>query len=330
MTNNDFINTLMVTLHNKLSEADLSTVIWEISAVIRDWEIKRRSTALALYEGLPLPYKAFMVTKKMEGRSEGTLYQYQLVLEDLFAIVRKPLVDISTNDLRYYLIKVQEERNISPRTLDGRRLILSSFFTWCNAEGYIDHNPCASISPIKYEETPREPISDIDLELLRDACRNYREKAMVEVLYSTGCRCAELANLQIEDIDFDNRKVHLFGKGKKHRFSFLSARAAVYLMKYMQTRSDDSTYVFVTDNQYHHKLTTSGIEQIIHNIGERIDMDDIYPHKFRHTFATNALNKGMPVAELQQLLGHASLDTTMIYAKVNPFALASSHDKVIN
>lgn len=208
--------------------------------------------------------------------------------------------------------------------------VFHTFLDWCRQEGYIPSNPCDRIRPIKYETKPRTPLTDLELEIVRDACKNYRERALVELLYSTGCRVSELAILKKSDIDFSTKEVQLFGKGSKHRISYINARTEIALKKYWLTRKDMDDSVICTVRQPYHGIKKPQIEQIIRQIGERANLGrNLYPHLIRHTTATSALERGMDVTELQKMLGHEKLDTTMIYAKVSQESLRYSHHRYV-
>ena len=328
MQGNEFVNGFVARIGD-MSEEELSRIKQELSIFMSGWDVKKRSTELAVYEECPVAFKAYLVTKKIEGRSPKTLDLYKLVLEDMIRTIRKELATITTNDLRFYLYNLKDQRNISDRTLDHRRLILSGFFTWCYDEKYIPSNPTASLSPIKYEVTPRKSMTDTQMERMRDACKTAREKAILEVLYSTGCRCSELTNLKRSDIDLTTREVKLYGKGRKHRKSYINARAEIALKNYLAERTDAEEWLFVSERKPHHQLTKSGIEKIIHILGDRAGIKDAYPHRIRHTFATDALNRGMPVTDLQILMGHESIDTTTIYAKASQLSISTNHHKYV-
>lgn len=219
---------------------------------------------------------------------------------------------------------------MSNRTMDGRRLVINTFLEWCRTERYIDWNPCSQIRPIKYESKPREPLTGIELELVRDACRTYREKAIIEVFYSTGCRVSEMVNLSKSDVDFVKGEVKLFGKGAKHRISYINARAEVSLKKYLFSRRDENPALFVSDRNPHDRLKKTAIEKVVREIGERSGIGRrVFPHLIRHTTATDALERGMNVAEVQKILGHEKLDTTMIYAKVCQENVKHDHRRYI-
>ena len=325
-----FTTDFMTRLDGKLSASDLALVKSELELFCGNYDISERVTAVVPYEDVfPNAYRAYMVTKKIEGRSMGTLDQYKRRLEEMFMAINKPLEEITTNDIRLFLYTIKEQRNISDHTLDNTRLILNSFFSWCSQEEYCTKNVCASIAPIKYERKEREAFSDVEIERLRDGCITLRDKAIVEVFYATGCRLMELTELKKKDIDLATREVHLFGKGKKHRTSYINAKAGVALTKYLNSREDTEEWLFVGERKPHNKLSRRSVEKILENIGDRANIKGVYPHRMRHTMATTALNHGMPITDLQVLLGHNKLDTTMIYAKTNQTNVAYNYSKSI-
>ena len=318
-------------LNGKIPDSELKVILQELMMFTENYDISEKETSIAQYKDVvPQCYKAYMVAKKIEGMSSESLKTYNYYLMDFFQHIDKTIEKLTTNDIRIYLYKMQERTGITNRTLDGKRLVINTFLNWCEKEGYISKNPCERISPIKFEVKPREPLSDIELELVRDACENIREKALLETLFSTGARVSEIANLKLLDIDFKNKEVHLFGKGNKHRTSFINAKMEVYLKKYLETRNDDSEYVFVSKIKPYNALTKRGIEIIISNIGKRSGIGrPVFPHLIRHSTASVSLNRGMSVAELQEMLGHSKIDTTMIYAKINSDSVKFSHKKYI-
>ncbi|MCD8076811.1 MAG: tyrosine-type recombinase/integrase [Lachnospiraceae bacterium] len=331
MGKENFAAEFVAKLDGKLAAEDLRTVLEELQLFTADYDISQRVTDLTAYQGgIPECYQTYLVTKKIEGLSLGTLKTYDDCLRDFFENTRKPLGEMSTNDIRVYLYNAQRRNGITNRTMDNKRLIIHAFFGWCVSEGYLLQNPCDRIRPIKYEAKPREPLNGIELELVRDACRNYREKAIVETLYSTGCRVSESIILKKSDVDFQTKEVHLFGKGSKHRTSYINARAEVAIRKYLLSRSDDCDALFVTVRKPYRPLSKGAMEKIVHDIGIRSAIGrPLYPHLIRHTTATDALSRGMNVAELQKILGHEKLDTTMIYAEIQQDDVKYSHKKCI-
>lgn len=258
---------------------------------------------------------------------------YNFYLTDFFEHINRPFEQVTTNDIRIYLYETQKRTGISNRTLDGKRLVINTFMDWCWKEGYIPNNPCASIKPIKFEEKPREPLSNMELEIVRDACENYRDKAMIELFYSTGCRLSEMVNLKISDIDFTSKEVHLFGKGSKHRTSYLNAKAEYMLKKYFELerpKESISDSVFVIFRKPYNEMHKESIYARIKAIQKRSGIErSLFPHLLRHTMATDALNRGMSVAEVKEILGHENLDTTMIYAKISHDSVKFNHKRYI-
>lgn len=326
-----FANEFMAKLDGKMSPEQMKVVLQELQVFVNDYEIENRKTDIVPYsDQIPECYRVYMVAKKIEGLSEETLKTYNYYLQDFFLNIGKPLREITANDIRVYLYDCQKRTGIKNRTLDGKRLVINTFMEWCSEEGYIEKNPCAQIHPIKYEAKPREPLSGIEMELIRDACNTYREKAIVEMFYSTGCRVSELSRLKKEDVNFQTGEVHLFGKGHKHRTSYLNAKAEVSLKKYLFTRKDNESALFVTERKPYRALKKESIESIIKKIGVRSGIErNLYPHLIRHTTATDALERGMNVAEVQKILGHEKLNTTMIYAKVSQENVRHSHRRYI-
>lgn len=303
----------------------------ELNVIAQSYSIERTKKDLIVWNyELPKCFEYYLVTKKIEGKSDETLKLYKIYISQALMAIAKPLEEITANDIRVHLYKVQKERGISDRTLDSRRSCLLSFFGWIAAEGYISKNPMLNIQPIKYERKERQPIEAVSLETIRFNCQSTREQAIIEVLYSTACRVTELVRLDKEDVNFATGEVKLFGKGGKHRTSYLSPRAKLHLMNYLNDRNDENNALFVGERSPHSRMSKRAVENTVRAIGERCGINGLHPHLFRHTCATDALNKGMPITQLESLLGHSSLDTTMIYAKVAQTDVANSHSKYIS
>lgn len=301
----------------------------ELADLLTHYNVEPISTELTLYEGyLPECFKAYFVTKKIEGLSEGTLGLYMLRLKEFFSTVNKPFEEITANDVRAFLYNFQCERGVSNRTLDCIRSILSSFFSWSAAEGYLDKNIMISVKPIKYERYQRKALTSYELEKVRAACETVREEAIIETLYSTGCRVTELVRLNRSDINLDTGEVILFGKGSKHRKSYLTAKAIFTLKKYLATRDDDCEALFIRERKPYARIGKGGIEKIISEIGKKADLEEkLYPHLIRHTFASLSLQRGMDVTEIQRILGHSNIATTMIYAKCDDNQIKEHHKR---
>lgn len=327
--NEQFAKEFISKLNGKIGIEEIKIVLDELCVFSEGYDIDKKSTELTTTDDyIPNVYKVYMVSKQIEGISLNTLKTYNFHLRSFFETVRKPLEEINTNDIRLYLYNEKARKEISNRTIDHKRLIINAFFEWCRDEGYIQSNPCKSIKRIKCEVKERKPLSSLEMELVRIACEDCRERAIIEFLYSTGCRVSELARLNINDIDFDNNEVHIVGKGNKHRISYLDARAELYLKKYLNLRHDDNDSLFVTKRKPYKRLTKNGLEYIVKNIGEHSEVQrTIHPHLIRHTVATDLINRGMTVVEVQKILGHEKLDTTMIYAKISQENVKYNHKK---
>lgn len=324
-----FVNGFMIKLYEEIPEEYLETIRNKLSLYVNDFDITQRETGVVKYTGyLPDFYKTYIVSRKIEGLSQKTLENYNLYLDDFFFNVNKNANDITANDIRVYLYNTQENRGISNRTLDGRRAAIHAFFEWAAGEGYVDKNPCRSIKNIKYERIQKKPLTDMELERIRQVCKTIREKAMVEFLYSTGARVTEACTVKKADVDFYKGEVVVLGKGSKHRTTYLNARSKLLLKQYLASRDDDSEYLFVSERKPHGALKKEAIERIIKLIGERAELDrPLTPHLFRHTLATFMLQRGTPITEAQKMLGHVNINTTMIYAKVADEDVKASHMK---
>lgn len=325
-------NDLLVAMTGVASEA-VATALKALDQVAGRYDITRKETGLMAYNGeLPESAKIYLVCKKLAGLSEATLENYRGTLTLFFRTVGRPPEQVTSNDIRMWLYAYQQSRGVSDRTLDKYREYIVRFFSWANDQGYLPNNPGRNVESIKYEERPRQALTQIELEYLRMACKTSRELAIIETLYSTGCRVSELGALKKSDVDWYEKSVHLFGKGKKHRYSFLNAKAEVALRVYLESRTDACEYLFVTSRKPYRSLSKDGIEKIVRVLNDRASLHiskHITPHILRHTTATTALHNGMPVEEISKLLGHESIDTTMIYAESSLEAVRADHKKHI-
>lgn len=271
----------------------------------------------------------FISAKRIEGCSEKTLKYYENTIQAFLDETSKELHDVSTNEIRKYLSDFQAKRNSSKTTVDNVRRILSSFFSWLEDEDYIVKSPVRRIHKVRSESTVKETISDEHLEKLRDTCTEVRDLAMIDFLVSTGVRVGELVTLNRNDIDFNERQCVVLGKGNKERTVYFNARAKVHLQNYLAMRQDDNPALFVTLSAPHTRLTISGVECRMRQLGKRANICRIHPHKFRRTLATMAIDKGMPIEQVQRLLGHCKIDTTLHYAMVNQTNVRIAHRKFL-
>ena len=271
----------------------------------------------------------FLTAKQIEGCSRRTIQYYRMTAEHLLKQLDIPLRQMNTEDIRKYLIEYQKINNCSKVTLDNVRRNLSSFFSWLEEEDHILKSPIKRIHKIKTKTIVKEVISDESIEILRDHCEEKRDLAIIDLLFSTGMRVGELVNLDIADIDFNERECVVYGKGDKERRVYFDARAKLHLQDYLEQRHDDNPALFVTLNSPNKRLQISGVEIRLRMLGRSLNLERIHPHKFRRTMATRAIDKGMPIEQVQKLLGHQQIDTTMQYAMVNQSKVKSSHRRFI-
>lgn len=273
--------------------------------------------------------KMFIDAKQIEGCSERTLQYYRVTIEHMLGSIETPIRKITTDEIRGYLVDYQKVNNCSKVTVDNVRRNMSSFFSWLEEEDYILKSPMRRIHKIKTKQPVKETITDEMIEKLRDNCTCVRDLAMIDLLYSTGIRVGELVGLNISDIDFEERECIVFGKGDKERRVYFDAKAKLHLQEYIDSRNDDNPALFVTLDAPHARLKISGVEIRVRELGRKLNIDKIHPHKFRRTMATRAIDKGMPIEQVQKILGHSQIDTTMQYAIVNQNNVKVSHRRYI-
>ena len=273
---------------------------------------------------------AFISSKKVEGCSDKTIHYYKSSIEKLITTVKKNVCDIATNDIRCYLADQQEQRGLSKVTIDNLRRIYSSFFSWLEDEDYITKSPVRRIHKVRTDALVKEVLTDENIEVLRDSCQELRDIAMIDLLLSTGMRVGELVKINREDIDFQERQCVVFGKGNKEREVYFNARTKIHLKKYLEQRTDTNPALFVSLHEPHTRLTISGVEVRLRQLGKRVNLNKVHPHKFRRTLATMAIDKGMPIEQVQKMLGHVKIDTTLHYAMVNQTNVKIAHRKFLN
>ena len=272
----------------------------------------------------------FLSAKKIEGCSVRTVKYYQETINAFFLKVDCPVRKISTELIREYLVRYQNSHSCSRVTIDNIRRNISSFFSWLEEENYILKSPMRRIHKIKTAKVVKQTISDECIEALRDNCKVPRDLAIIDLLYSTGIRVGELVKLNIEDIDFAQRECIVFGKGAKERRVYFDAKAKVHLQRYLESRKDDNPALFVSLDAPYDRLNISGVEIRLRELGRNLNLERIHPHKFRRTMATRAIDKGMPIEQVQKILGHSQIDTTMQYAIVNQNNVKLSHQRYIS
>lgn len=318
-------------LSDHFDVANISYILEQLDIVMFDYDLIQKERGLIIYEnGVPEILKTFIACKKVEGKSMASLQNYLLILKLFFMMVQKPLDKITSNDIRVFLNQYQQMRDISNRTLDQYQTYIKSFFTWCFDEEYLERNIAKKLKPVKYTRKERESLTQFELEKLRSVCETKRDTAIVEFLYSTGCRVSELCNVKINDIDWNTKEVNVLGKGSKWRTTFLNAKSEFALKEYLKERDDESEYLFVSERKPHNKLKKDGIDKRFRELSELANIGKkITPHVLRHTNATTGLQNGMPVTDVQKILGHERIDTTMVYAKVSLTEVHNNHRKYV-
>lgn len=326
----ELIETIMQQMLPYLDNAQMEKLKDTLHYCMHDVEIVTDSSKL------PKPVETngsllskFMSAKRVEGCSVKTLNYYQSVLLKLFSMVPVSVLHMKTEHIRSYLSAYADRTKCSKSNLDNIRRILSSFFTWLEEESYILKNPVRRIHKIKVDKTVKETYSDEAMERMRDECHCLRDLVIIDLLASSGMRVGELVRLNREDIDFDNRECIVFGKGSKERPVYFDARTKIHLKNYLDSRTDDNPALFVSLLKPYNRLQISGVEIRLRSLGRELGIPKVHPHKFRRTLATKAIDKGMPIEQVQRLLGHTQIDTTMQYAMINQRNVKVSHQKYI-
>lgn len=272
----------------------------------------------------------FLDAKRIEGCSERTIQYYKVTVEHLLANTETNVRKITTEEIRGYLADYQKINGCSNVTIDNIRRNISSFFSWLEEEDYVLKSPMKRIHKIKTKTVVKSVITDEGIERLRDNCKEIRDLAIIDLLYSTGIRVGELVNLNVNDIDLEGRECIVYGKGDKERRVYFDAKAKIHLKEYISGRKDENEALFVTLDSPHDRLKISGVEIRLRQLGRRLEMDRVHPHKFRRSMATRAIDKGMPIEQVQKILGHSQIDTTMQYAMVNQSNVKTSHQKYMS
>lgn len=302
---------------------------------LRDAMVETLEGATVTYESNLTPteeadiVEVFITAKRIEGCSEKTLSYYRKTIESMVSSIGKTVQQITTDDLRHYLTNYQVQRRSSRVTIDNIRRILSSFYSWLEDEDYILKSPVRRIHKVKSVSTIKETYTDEMLEIMRDKCDNLRDLALIDILASTGIRVGELVLLNIEDINFIERECVVLGKGNKERIVYFDARTKIHLQNYLESRTDDNHALFTSLKAPYNRLKIGGVESRLRELGKKLNIHKVHPHKFRRTLATKAIDKGMPVEQLQRLLGHQRIDTTMQYAMVKQSNVKLAHKKYI-
>lgn len=327
---NEIITEIEQSLLNYLDNAQMEVLHATLVRCLGNVDIVnlKQTSGISQYSNIELIDK-FISAKEIEGCSKRTTKYYESTLLKMNSKLDKEITHMTTDDLRTYLTDYQKINNCSKASVDNIRRNLSSFFSWLEEENYILKSPMKRIHKIKTDKVIKETYSDETLELLRDNCNNLRDLAIIDILASTGMRVGELVKLNINDIDFENRECVVFGKGNKERPVYFDARTKIHLKNYLNSRTDDNSALFVSLDAPYDRLKISGVEIRLRKLGRRLGIQKVHPHKFRRTVATKAIDKGMPIEQVQSLLGHSQIDTTMHYAMVNQNNVKESHRKYV-
>lgn len=327
-----------------MKEKIISEIIREMISSLNNEQLSKLKTTLEIYlynvsieakqevdtEKKEVDYlEVFLSAKRIEGCSEKTLIYYKNTIQQMLDSIGKSVCTIVTEDLRTYLAEYQKEKQSSKVTIDNIRRIFSSFFSWLEDEDYIIKSPVRRIHRIKAASTIKETYTDEQLESMRDNCDNPRDLALIDILASTGMRVGELVLLNRDDISFDERECIVFGKGDKERMVYFDARTKIHLQNYLDSRTDNNEALFVSLKAPYNRMKIGGIELRLREMGKRLNIEKVHPHKFRRTLATVAIDKGMPIEQLQKLLGHQRIDTTLQYAMVKQSNVKIAHRKYI-
>lgn len=327
-TNERFRNEFASRIMKLLQPGQLKAVMEAFDYASASYTVTHKAVELTVYNGTPEIIKIYLASKAIQNLSKGTIKQYRYKLIDFFDTVKKTFQDISSTDIRLYLYQFKQKHNASDTYLECIRVTLHTFFEWLVINDYLLKNPCSQVEHIKFQSKQREPLTSIELETFRTFAESHREKAVIDFLFSTGCRVSECADVRMSDIDWNKRSVLIrHGKGNKSRTVYFNAESEVTLRRYLSSRSDSTDALFVSEKEPHQQLCSHSIESIISKVSERSGIH-VYPHRLRHTFATSGLRGGMPLEKLQALMGHTKPETTMIYAKLNQTDLQMEHQRI--
>lgn len=328
----EFVDSISEFLAGKLSEEYILDLKLHMYHELNDYDVSKKCTDIAIKtEKTYFDYLCmYLVNLRMTGRSEKTIEHYKLQLKLLLQYLDKPVQEITTEDLFTYLAWCKSSGKVGNRYLNNKRICFNSFFGWLQKKRYIIYNPASGLEQIHYEKKMKKPYTDEEREILKCACKRERDLALIELLYSTGMRVGELVRLNRQDIHFDTLEVIVFGKGSKERETYLNASASYHLKKYLLSRTDNNESLFVSARSPFSRLTEHGVREILQRLGKRAGIEKVHPHRYRTTAATNALNRGMPIQDVQALLGHEDINTTMIYCTVSKDNVRMSHRRYLS
>ncbi|RHO63365.1 integrase [Parabacteroides sp. AF48-14] len=326
-------------LYGKIPTENISIILEALSYVLKDYDLTKKETAIVLYDDTDKTiYQKFFVAKAVEGLSPNSLTYYGTILSCFLNKVGKHIKEITTEDVRLYLAYKKIEKS-SDNTLNNIRRVMNSFFNWCVEEELIGRNPVSRIKGVRQVKKIRNPLSEDEMEKLRYEAKTKRNKAIIEFLFSTGCRVSEMIGVNREDVNLLDGQIEVLGKGKKYRVVYLSSRCKLALKEYLESRNDDIEALFISDwdgmngaiasNMKPCRISKSAVESMLRSLGKRVGIKNVHPHRFRRTAATTALKRGMPIEQVQRMLGHESIQTTTIYAQSTNNELKLNHEKYI-
>lgn len=327
----EIVSAILQEMTPLLNTEQLMALKETIRAQLCGYDIAKKETAvMCVDQNGPNYLKVFLDTFRQNGKSEGTIAQYQLHISRMLAYIAKNVQQIDDDDLIDYMHRYKLLRKVSGRYLNNMRLVFNSFFRWLQRRKVIQRNPVDGLEPIKYRQTVKKPLSPEELERVRCACEQERDLAIVEFLYSSAVRVSELTALNRDDICWQSDDVMVLGKGNKEREVYLNARAHVHLHQYLDSRTDENPALFVSSRMPRERLTKAGVEHILKQLGKAAGVDNVHPHRFRRTSATDLLRMGMPIEQVQELLGHVKIETTRIYCTVTKEQVKSSHRRYMS
>lgn len=321
-----FVKEVETSLACRYDPEEIAMISNMVVKALEGYELTERCTELALRddvnEKLIRRYRACLM---VDGKSDKTAYQYTRTITKLSDMIRRPFTEMGAYDVRFFLA-MEQERGVSNRTLENQRANISAFFQWMTADEIIPKNPVARIKPIKCVEEVKKPFSEVELDALRSSCQSLKERALIEMLVSTGVRVSELASMEIKDINLDTLSVHVIhGKGSKERITYTTPVAAKHLISYLRQRKEDGPALFYNKN--HEPIEPGGIRHILNTIADRAGVSNTHPHRFRRTFATNLSRRGMEIQEIQKLLGHSNINTTLVYVNTDDSKVQASYKR---
>lgn len=323
---NDIVDTIMLKIQNAIDELAMERLQAVLLDKLDKYEISERSTEIVVRDGTAEGLlRKYLATKRIEGKSERTIKRYADLLSTFISQLDRRLHELTAFDIRLYLSMYKEKRKVKNRTLDNMRKVLSSFFSWLHDEEFIPRNPCRAVKSIKYDKVLRLPFSGEELERLKSACTNARDIALIHFLHATGCRVSEVVSVDVSDVDFQNRELVVYGKGGKERTVYLTQVASMYLEEYLKKRKDGSKALFTGKGS--NRIQKNGIEAAVKRIGERAGVDNVHPHRFRRTLATELISRGAAIQDVQMILGHEDIRTTQVYVYVDKRNVKNTYDK---